>query len=64
MHPSSLASGRGFHNPKAWGAGEDGAAGRENIILINGLFPVSLLQIEWLNVITEVVARGSGCIVK
>lgn len=27
-------------------------------MIINGLFPISLLQIEWLNVITEMVARG------
>lgn len=27
-------------------------------MLINGLFPISFLQIERLNVITEMVARG------
>lgn len=33
-------------------------SGRKDKMLINGLFPISFLQIEWLNVITEMVARG------
>lgn len=27
-------------------------------MLMNGLFPISFLQIEWLNTITEMVSRG------
>lgn len=33
-------------------------SGRKDKMLINGLFPISFLQIERLNVITEMVARG------
>lgn len=33
-------------------------SGRKDKTLINGLFPISFSQTEWLNVITEMVTRG------
>ena len=50
--------------PSLWPQGEapitqgERDSGRKDKMLINGLFPISFSQIEWLNVITEMVTRG------
>lgn len=50
--------------PSLWPQGEapitqgERDSGRKEKMLINGLFPISFSQIEWLNVITEMVTRG------
>lgn len=52
LYPQLCALWCSFSNSRGSGQWE-----KEKKMLINGLFSISFLQIEWLNVITEMVAR-------